>query len=353
MREGSVLDIELKRSPASFPVDEGLYCDPLLSRYHHRIVRELRKFDPDVIHITGPGDMGILGFWVSNTLRIPMAASWHTNLHEYAGRRLDKTFGFAPGALRHQLSRVAEAQSLRALVSFYRLAHFVLAPNASMVAMLEQRTTRPAYLLSHGVDYERFRPERRNGSHGPFTIGYVGRLTPEKNVRAFAALEQQLIAAGIGDFRFLLVGEGAERPWLERHLRFADMPGTLRGDSLAAAFAGMDTFVFPSRTDTFGLVVLEAMASGVPVVVSDETGARVQVQDGVSGFVGSDFAAGVRALMECSDRRRRMGEEARRHAESFGWRGVFEDVYRTYAQAFLREEVKRRMNPRTSPVYTA
>ncbi|MBC8165827.1 MAG: glycosyltransferase, partial [Bryobacteraceae bacterium] len=160
-RHGSVHTIELKRSPAAFALDKDLYCDPLLSRYKNLVIDRLRKFRPDLIHITGPGDMGILGFWASNILKIPMAASWHTNLHEYASKRLQKAFRFAPCQVRNYIGETAESQSLRALMGFYRLAHFTLAPNQGMVNLLDERTGRPAYLMQHGVDADRFCPQRR------------------------------------------------------------------------------------------------------------------------------------------------------------------------------------------------
>ncbi len=87
---GSVTALELNRSWASFPLDKDLYCDPLLTRHRAWVIAHLKEFRPDLIHITGPGDFGILGFWVSHSLRIPLVASWHTNLHEYASQRLQK-----------------------------------------------------------------------------------------------------------------------------------------------------------------------------------------------------------------------------------------------------------------------
>src|SRR5579863_5554474 len=87
---GSVTTLELKRSFLAFPLDRHLRCDPLLNRYKNRVTRQLAAFEPDLIHITGPGDFGILGFWAAHSLRVPLVASWHTNLHEYAGRRIAK-----------------------------------------------------------------------------------------------------------------------------------------------------------------------------------------------------------------------------------------------------------------------
>ena len=135
---------------------------------------------------------------------------------------------------------------------FYRFGHFVLAPNQPMVDQLRVRTQRPAYLMGHGVDAARFSPAWQKRAGGPVSIGYVGRLTPEKNLRYFRELERKLLDAGERDFRLTLVGDGSEREWLKRNLQFGELPGVLRGDRLAEAYADMDIFVFPSRTDTFG-----------------------------------------------------------------------------------------------------
>jgi glycosyltransferase involved in cell wall biosynthesis len=300
---------------------------------------QLRQFSPDIIHITGPGDMGVLGFWISHILHVPMVASWHTNLHEYAARRLDHLFSFLPVRWSERLSSAAENQALRACMGYYHLARFTLAPNENMVHLLADRARRPSFLMSHGVDMERFSPRRRTRQGGPFTIGYVGRLTPEKNVRLFADLERELLAAGERDFRLVLVGTGSEREWLEKNLVTADLPGVLRGDALAEAFANMDAFVFPSLTDTFGLVLLEAMASGVPVIVSPQAGDRVGIQNGSGGFFAEDaasMAGTVLKLMRDQPFHAEMSCDARVFASTRGWSGVFEHLYETYEEGLAR-----------------
>jgi phosphatidylinositol alpha 1,6-mannosyltransferase len=296
-RDRSFTTIELKRSRASFALDHDLYCDPLLSRHKNWVTAQLRPFQADLVHITGPGDMGILGFWVAHSLGIPLVASWHTNLHEYAARRLDKLLSGIPVPWRRRISSTAEDLSLRACLRFYRLARFLLAPNQTLVDLLEKRTGRPTFLMAHGVDTEVYSPGRRRQGTGSFRIGYVGRLTPEKNVRLLVELEKGLIAAGEHDFRLVVVGEGSEREWLQKNLRFGEFPGILRGVPLAEVFASMDVFVFPSRTDTFGLVLLEALASGVPVVVSPETGARVGVRHDITGFHATDLTAVTQSVL--------------------------------------------------------
>jgi len=343
----SVITLELNRSWASFRLDRDLYCDPLLSRHRNWLIDRLLEFRPDLIHVTSPGDFGVLGFWISKSLGIPLAASWHTNLHQYASERLQKVLSFLPRAVRAGTGAAAENLSLNAAMRFYRLADFVLAPNAEMVDQLHRRTQKPACLMAHGVDAGRFSPAWRKRTNGPCTIGYVGRLTPEKNLRWFRDLERDLLAAGQRDFRLLLVGDGSEYAWLKRNLQFGELPGVLRGDSLAAAYADMDIFVFPSRTDTFGLAVLEAMASGVPVVVSPETGARVQIQNGVAGFLAKDFTESVLRLMRNEALRHRMGVEARRFACSRDWAAVFEALYQTYEAALPKRDVRNRIKTKT------
>jgi phosphatidylinositol alpha 1,6-mannosyltransferase len=333
IQDQSLTALELKRSLAAFPIDYEFRCDPLLSRYKNWVTDQLRLFRADLVHITGPGDFGILGFWAAHTLGIPLVASWHTNLHEYAGRRLEKLSSRLPTSWRNGIVRLGEDLSLDALMRFYRLPRFTLAPDESMIRLLMDRTRKPAYFLPHGVDTNFYSPTRRNRRTNSFCVGYVGRLTPEKSVRLFVELEQRLLAAGQRDFRLALVGEGNERAWLRNNLRSAELPGILRGEALAEAFANMDVFVFPSQTDTFGLVLLEAMASGVPVVVSPETAVRVGVQHGLTGFVAQDiggFTESVLRLMDSEALRREMSCAARRFACSRAWSGVFEQVYRTY-----------------------
>jgi len=170
-QQGSVLTMELKRSPASFPVDKGLYSDPLLSRYKNWMLNRLTSFQPDLIHITGPGDVGILGFWMAHCLKVPLVASWHTNLHEFVSRRLLKSLSFFPGDWRERVASFSESQVLRALVKFYRLAYFGLAPNATMVDLLRDLTGRNVYLMKHGVDVDLFSPARRERARNGFCIG--------------------------------------------------------------------------------------------------------------------------------------------------------------------------------------
>ena len=114
-------------------------------------------------------------------------------------------------------------------------------------------------------------------------LGFCGRLSIEKNVFLLARIRTELMERGITNFRFLIIGHGKEEGWLRQHLPNAEFTGVLRGHDLARAYANMDLFVFPSHTDTFGNVVLEALASGVPAIVTPDGGPRYIVKDGETG----------------------------------------------------------------------
>lgn len=344
-KDGSLETLELKRGWASFAVDKGLYYDPLFARHKQLVMDHLIAFKPDLLHITGPGDVGILGVWVAHLMGLPSVASWHTNVHEYLARRLDRALSFVPKKLRARLIQPIEKQTLRGLVRFYKSARFTLAPNETYVDLLRDRNGRPSFLMPHGVDLTQYRPGTPpDGSDTgrPFCIGYVGRLTAEKNVRAFVEIDGKLQAAGEQNYRFLIVGDGGQQRWLQTHLRNAEMAGVLRGQELAAAYRRMDAFVFPSVTDTFGLVILEAMASGVPVILAPEAGLRVGVEDGVSGLLSEDFAAGIECLMHDRARRMAMGRAAREFADGHSWDAVFADLYKVYAEGLAQDTKKQR-----------
>jgi phosphatidylinositol alpha 1,6-mannosyltransferase len=281
-------------------------------------------------------------------LGVPVVASWHTNLHEFAGRRLDKLLYFFGPRTRRFAHDFAERKTLDLIVRFYRLGRLLFAPNPELVDMLKVRTGRPTHLMLRGIDTALFSPLRRDrGSQQEFVIGYVGRLSPEKNVRLLREIERGLVQAGLRDYRFLVVCDGSERPWLAANVGRCELPGILRGADLARAYASMDAFVFPSETDTFGNVVLEAMSSGVPPIVGKGGGPKYLVQSGVNGYSAASVEEFVGSLLrlKCDpELRKRMSSNARLAACSFSWSAVFEGVYRQYAHAFACGQLYDRRN---------
>lgn len=311
---------------------------------HYRFLKNtLLEFRPDVIHVTGPSDIGILGLSLSRDMGIPLVASWHTNLHEYSGKRLEKALEFLPVGTRRMAGRCAEQVSLDLIAWFYRRARVGLAPNPELVEDLRHWMRRPCFLMRRGIDTNLFKPERRDREPGDkrFVIGYVGRITSEKGVRLLADIEREFEAQQIRDYEFRVIGHGGELDWLRANLKRAEFPGVVKGEALAREYANMDLFVFPSRTDTFGNVVLEAFASGTPALVTDGCGPKFLIEEGVTGMVrGSDeeFARGAAELAKADPAKiLAMREAARKFALTQSWDSVFVSVYDAYRYA-LRPE---------------
>jgi phosphatidylinositol alpha 1,6-mannosyltransferase len=335
-KNGSLWTLELKRSGASVALDKDLRLDTMFWRHVRQAGRVLREFKPDVVHITGPSDVGIIGAWLAWRQGIPLAAGWHTNLHEYAGRRADWLLRMLPEARRPLARATMEDGALNATQRFYRLARVIFAPNCELVEMLKKSTGRPCHLMQRGMDTELFSPEHRTRASGDgrFVLGYVGRLSVEKNILYLEQLQIELQRRGLW-VQFLIVGQGMEEPRLRKTLAEVEFSGVLRGEALAEAYANMDLFVFPSRTDTFGNVVLEALASGVPALVTPQGGPKYLVEEGVTGFVREEegFADVVEGLMRDPAKLATMRNAARAAVMSRSWDAIFAGVYAGYSDA--------------------
>jgi len=303
--------------------------------------------------VTGPSHSGMLGAILAHELKVPLVASWHTNLHEFAARRVDSKLSWLGHRWRTAITDFTESETLAWTLRFYRLARLLFAPNPELVEMLTRAANRPTYLMKRGIDVQLFSPERRTRTGDEFVIGFVGRLSPEKGVRMLADVERRMREYGITNYRFLIVGDGSERPWLMEHLKQAAFPGVFSGIPLAEAYANMDAFIFPSQTDTFGNVVLEAMASGVPVVVSGSGGPKFLVQPGKNGYVAHDFQDFVDALMDLRTHpalHARMSQGARATAMRHSWSVVFEQVYARYEEVLAKGDPGRPAPPRDIPL---
>ena len=327
---GSITTLELPRSRAAIRMEEDLSFDPLFMRHARTIERALSHFKPDLFHITGPSELGMIAAYFAWKLGVPLAASWHTNVHEYAARRATWLTRKVPVA-----HRWIEAATLAATARFYRLAGVLYAPNDELCDLLREMTGRPCSVMRRGVDTELFTPARRTRTNDDATIvlGYVGRLSVEKNVAMLPEIEQALQAAGVANACFLIVGHGDEEASLRAGLTQAYFMGVQRGEELAQTYANMDLFVFPSETDTFGNVVLEALASGVPAAVTTGGGPKFIVRDSVTGIIRSaaNLPEAVCALVEDSEHLRTMSQAARAYALTCRWDAIFDDVYEGYA----------------------
>ncbi|MCA1589797.1 MAG: glycosyltransferase, partial [Acidobacteria bacterium] len=331
--DGSISYVCLNRSPVAFAMDEDLAYDPLFQRHTNRVLRKLVEFRPDAMHITGLNDVSIIGAYLAWKLQLPLLGSWHTNIHEFAARRLTRIFRFMSDSAVSKMTGFVERKIMDGAMLYYKMPKVVLAPNQELVDRLERDTGRVAKLMVRGVDAEKFSPERRTLNDGIFRLGFVGRLRAEKNVRLLIDLEKELIKAGKTNFRLLIVGEGNEREYLEKHLINADFTGFLAGDELSEAYANMDVFVFPSETDAFGNVAQEAHASGVAAIVTDQGGPKFIIRHNETGFIAknlADFVKFTLELMDNPEKLARMKIAARNVTLSRSWDAVFDGVYEAY-----------------------
>jgi glycosyltransferase involved in cell wall biosynthesis len=239
-----------------------LYPEVRLAYPSTDVYRTLDAFGPDVIHLAGPVTNGYGGLKYALSRGVPVISSYHTALPEYA--RL-YGLGFIAEWAWHMLRTV------------HNTTYATLCPSTRTVADLAVRGFRHLELWSRGVDRSLFNPERASSTmrarlgaaDNECLVVYVGRLAREKKLDRLAAAAER-----VRGIRLAFVGDGPDRARLEKD--FASLPATfvgpLRGAELASAYASADVFAFPSDTDTFGNVVLEAMACGLPVVASDVGG---------------------------------------------------------------------------------
>lgn len=343
IEDGNVWTLEVPRGFLSFALEKDLRFDPAFLRHMPLIGDTLDRFEPDIIHITGPSEVGFLGVVLSIKMDLPLAASWHTNVHEYAARRADWFLRMLPPRHSASTGKRIEDMAMTIALGFYAPAQVIYAPNPELCAHLNRLTGRPCHLMRRGVDTDLFHPRRRNRVCGDTTpvLGFVGRLSIEKNVTHLVQVQEELERMGRTDFRFLIVGHGAEEAWLRERLRRAEFTGVLYGEDLARAYANMDLLVFPSHTDTFGNVVLEALASGVPAIVTPDGGPKTIVRDGQTGRITTDedFASAVAAILADPAKHDGMRQAARAYALTAGWDSVFEGVYAGY-ESLLRAHAR-------------
>lgn len=292
--------------------------------------RAIERFRPDVVHVVDPMMLGAAGVVWSRRLGIPVVSSYHTNLAAYC-----RSFHLA----------ALEQPTWNYRRALHNAAAITLCPSPSTATALAARGFEHLAVWPRGVDTAQFTPDRRDEAwrrgilRDPTRVMvlYVGRLSHEKNLvalmDAFRALPPK------SDAHLVLVGDGPARADLERTLADANVTftGYLRGDALARAYASADIFAFPSQTETFGQVVLEAMASGLPVVGFAAEGVRDLVVDGETGVLVSPldrggFSQALALLVGSKSLRERLGAGAVTRARRYRW----EDALETLIEHYLR-----------------
>jgi phosphatidylinositol alpha 1,6-mannosyltransferase len=284
---------------------------------------DLARFRPDVLHVTTPDFVGWWAVRWARRRRVPVAATFHTHF---------------PAYLAAYHSAWIEPLVWRVLRAYYAHAQKVFVGCATLAEELARRGIRPLpEVLTPGVDLAHFGPQYRSGewrlarglARDDVVVAYVGRLAPEKSLDVFAAACHRLCSAGIRH-RVLIVGEGPEAAALRHALPAAVFTGKLGGTELATAFASADVLLFPSATETFGCVTVEALASGLAVVVADAPGSRDIVRHGADGLLcppgdPGAFAAAVTMLVRDRAERQRLREAGPVRAAAFAWPRVLAD----------------------------
>jgi glycosyltransferase involved in cell wall biosynthesis len=275
------------------------------------------------IIISTPGPMGLVGLLAAKMLNLQTSGIYHTDIPEYV-RILTE-------------DRFLESLAWSYMHWLYGQVDTVFVNSEHYRKCWIDRGFAPEKLkiLPRGLDTDLFNPTRRDlkfwpgsGAYGKeVRLLYVGRISREKDLDVLAAAYKKIRKAG-HPVKLYLVGDGPYAEALAATLPDAVFLGYLTGEKLAKAYASADAFVFPSTTDTFGNVVLEAQASGLPVIVSDIGGPKELVDDGRTGFVTKahdpeDFARAIERISGDASLRARMGEEARRQVIDRSWPGAF------------------------------
>jgi len=290
--------------------------------------RRLEAFDPDIVHIATPDLLGHQALAFAQARGAPAVASYHTRYEAYL-----KDYGL----------KFLEDFVATRLKRFYAACDEVYAPSPSMAEHLAaEGFADNIHLWARGVDTERFHPSRRSAhfrarsgiAESAPVIAFVGRLVREKRLDTLIEVMAALKRAGVAH-RALVVGDGPDRAMLERGLPDAVFTGFLTGDDLAVAYASSDVFLFPSDTESFGSVTLEAMASGLPTVCADATGSRCLVAEGVTGFLApagdvAAFIAPLEALAGDASMRLVMGQAARARSLEFSWDAAMAGLLQRY-----------------------
>ncbi|BDI14720.1 glycosyl transferase [Nostoc cf. commune SO-36] len=298
----------------------------------------LEEFKPDIIHVVNPAVLGLSGIFYSKILKIPLVASYHTHLPQY---------------LQHYGLGMLEGFLWELLKGAHNQAALNLCTSTAMVEELTAHGIERVDLWQRGVDTELFHPDlasvemrsrlSKNHPESPLLL-YVGRLSAEKEIERIKP-----ILEAIPEARLALVGDGPHRQALEKHFAGTNtyFVGYLMGQELGSAFASADAFIFPSRTETLGLVLLEAMAAGCPVVAARSGGIPDIVTDGVNGYlfeptanVQGALAATVR-LLEQKEQRDIMRQNARQEAESWGWPSATRQLVDYYQKVIFSEKLAK------------
>ncbi|WP_373505321.1 glycosyltransferase family 4 protein [Aestuariivirga sp.] len=294
----------------------------------------LKAFRPTLFHIAVPDIAGYRALKLAERWGVPVVASYHTRYDTY---------------LRHYGLGFLEGLGRRYMRNFYNRVRRVYPPSESMAEIIRaDGQSSHVEVWARGVDSELFSPAKRDMAwrqslgiaDDEIAVSFAGRLVKEKNTAIFVRVLSKLAAKGFR-VRPLVIGDGPEMSAMKAGLPAGVFPGFLHGEDLARAYASSDIFFFPSESETFGNVTLEAMASGLPAVNAIASGSNSLVMDGETGFLVSardeeGLSQRIEMLVMDNALRQRMGLAARERALQFSWDAILSGLLDSYRQV-LRE----------------
>jgi len=306
--------------------------------------RDLENFAPNLVHVSSPDIVGHRAVTWARKRQIAVAASVHTRFETY---------------LEYYHLQSLEPLVRAGLRRFYHRCEIVLAPAESTAMILrEQRMNRDITIWTRGIDRDQFNPERRDMAwrraqgiaDDETVVAFLGRIVMEKGLDVFADAIHAIEPLKV-KHRVLVIGEGPARGWFEQQLPDAIFTGQITGTDLARALASADVFFNPSITEAFGNVTLEAMASGLPVIAAEATGATSLVHVGQTGMLvdGTDADAFAEAIVQYArdpEMRRRHGLAGLEIAKTMDWDTINSAVVRAYKHAIIKRERLTRMTGR-------
>ncbi|NBC25831.1 MAG: glycosyltransferase [Bacteroidetes bacterium] len=291
----------------------------------------LQTFDPDIVHIATPDILGYQALKWAKEAHVPIVSSYHTHFTSY---------------LKYYNLQFAEGIGWKYLHWFYDHCSQIYVPTPSMAEELHSHgigsKNGTLKIWARGVDTSQFTPGKRDDAwrreHGfsadDVVITFVSRLVWEKNLKLFADVVRYL-EAEYPAARSMIVGDGPVKDEIREMLPDTLFTGFLTGDELAHAYAGSDIFFFPSDTETFGNVTLEAMASGLPCLVADAAGSKSLVDHGRNGYRApvddeGAFRHYASKLVESEDLRHQMSKESVKKSKEFTWQKINGDLLKNY-----------------------
>jgi glycosyltransferase involved in cell wall biosynthesis len=288
----------------------------------------VHRFQPDIIHLNSPCTLGFAAAKFGRDFGIPMVATYHTHFPTYP-----RYYGM------HTLEEV----TWKILRQFYNNVDRTFVPTNLILEEIAAHGVRNLQYLPNGVDETIFNPAYRSdawrnrfgGGSKPIIL-FVSRLVWEKDLRILAAAYSAMKNKR-NDFELVIIGDGHARQEFEALVPGAHFLGYQSGIALSEGFASSDIFVFPSTTETFGLVTLEAMASGLVPVAANAGSAAEIIQDGVSGFLvkpldAGDLATRIEQLLDNNAMRTVMGQRAIQRAEIFHWTKILQNLFASYEE---------------------